>query len=167
MAAVASETFTATSAPIQYAAVSAFLGGPELEEYLAACRRILKALGARVREILEQAGVVVPEAHGAFYLFPDFSLHAERLAQRGIQTTGELCERLLEETGVAMLAGTDFGRAPGELLARLAYVDFDGGAALAGVAGQEPDAPIDEAFLRRYCGRVLEAAERIAGWLPK
>ncbi len=165
MAAVASETFTSTSAPIQYAAVTAFQGGRDLEEYLAVCRRILKALGARVREILEQAGVVVLEPRGAFYLFPDFSPQAESFAERGIHTSDELCERLLEETGVALLAGTDFGRAPGELLARLAYVDFDGGAALDGLAREDPGVSVDEGFLRRHCGRVLEAAELIAGWV--
>jgi aspartate aminotransferase len=167
MAAVASETFTSTSAPIQYAAVRAFQGGRDLDQYLAACRRILKALGARVREILERAGVVVLEPRGAFYLFPDFSPWAESFAERGIRTADELCERLLEETGVALLAGTDFGRAPSELLARLAYVDFDGSAALDGLKREDSDAPVDEAFLRRHCGRVLEAAERIADWVAE
>jgi len=44
MAAVASETFTATSAPIQFAAVKAFVGGPEIESYLSTSRKILSQL---------------------------------------------------------------------------------------------------------------------------
>ncbi|RME35196.1 MAG: aminotransferase class I/II-fold pyridoxal phosphate-dependent enzyme, partial [Deltaproteobacteria bacterium] len=48
MASVASETFTATSAPIQYAAVRAFAGGLRLERYLWNSRRILKALGDHI-----------------------------------------------------------------------------------------------------------------------
>ncbi len=33
---------------------------------------------------------------------------------------------MLEEAGVAMLPGIDFGHQPDELVARMAYVDFDG-----------------------------------------
>ena len=35
MAVVASESFTSTGAPIQYAAVRAFAGGPDIDDYLA------------------------------------------------------------------------------------------------------------------------------------
>ncbi|MBU3914035.1 aminotransferase class I/II-fold pyridoxal phosphate-dependent enzyme, partial [bacterium] len=45
MASIASETFTSTSAPIQYAAIRAFKGGVMLERYLAHSRRILSKLG--------------------------------------------------------------------------------------------------------------------------
>ena len=39
MAAVASETYTSVSAPIQYAAIQAFLCGAEIENYLMACKK--------------------------------------------------------------------------------------------------------------------------------
>jgi aspartate aminotransferase len=45
MAAIASETYTSVSAPIQYAAIAAFTGGPEIEAYLERCRSILRVLG--------------------------------------------------------------------------------------------------------------------------
>ena len=51
---------------------------------------------------------ILPPATG-FYLFPDFSPFTESLRRRGITTSGELCERLLEETGIAILSGSDFG----------------------------------------------------------
>ena len=44
MAAAASETYTATSAPIQFAAVRAYEGGMEIERYLKHSRRVLRAL---------------------------------------------------------------------------------------------------------------------------
>ena len=49
---------------------------------------------------------------------------------RGIATAESLCNRWLENTGVAILIGTDFGRPHGELSIRLAYVDFEGAAAI-------------------------------------
>ena len=46
-----------------------------------------------------------------------------------------MCRRLLEDTGVAILPGGDFGCSPEELTARLAYVDFNGKAAIEALEG--------------------------------
>jgi aspartate aminotransferase len=162
IASVASETYTSTSAPIQFAAITAFQGGIEIERYLARARRILGALGGAVTERLVRAGARVAPPDGAFYVFPDFGPLSERLRRRAIDTSDELCARLLEETGVAILPGAPFGRSPEELTARLAWVDFDGPKAMAAV---EAGAQIDPAFLDRHCGAVLEAVDRIAAWL--
>src|SRR5262245_3384368 len=72
MANVASETFTSVSAPIQYAAVTAFQQSEEIAAYLRDSRRILRALGLTVSRRLQQAGVDVDVPEGAFYVFPDF-----------------------------------------------------------------------------------------------
>jgi aspartate aminotransferase len=69
---------------------------------------------------------------------------------------------LLEETGVATLPGSVFGRPDDELTLRLSYVDFDGTRALAAV---REGAVVDDAFLEKYCGRVLEGITRMASWL--
>jgi len=164
MAAVASETFTSTSAPIQYAAVRAFQGGSGVECYLRWSRRILRALGRWVAARLQQAGVKVHKPQGAFYLFPDFCRGRERLAERGIRTSEQLCERLLLETGVAILPGSRFGRPEQELTARLAYVDFDGARALSAAQEIPAEVPLNGEFLRAYCPQVIEATERISEW---
>jgi aspartate aminotransferase len=57
MAFVASETYTSVSAPIQYAAIHAFRGGTEIEQYLRNTRRVLSGLGARACHILQTAGI--------------------------------------------------------------------------------------------------------------
>ncbi len=165
MAAVASETFTSTSAPIQFAAVRAFEEGPEIERYLERSRCILRALGRGLAARLKDARVQVVSPQGGFYLFPDFGAKADRLRARGITTSVELCERLLEETGVAILPGRDFGRPAEELTARLAYVNFDGRRALEAVEQLPPDTMLDDGFLRRYCGGALEAIDRLCDWL--
>lgn len=167
MTAVASETFTSTSAPIQYAAVRAFQGGLRIERYLWSSRRILRALGRWSAARLEADGVRVVPPVGAFYLFPDFSAHADALARRGIQTSDALAARLLAETGVALLPGSAFGRDPRELCARIAYVDFDGARALAAVEALGRDVPLDEAFLRAHAGPVMTAMETLGDWLRR
>ena len=165
MGAVASETFTAASAPIQHAAVEAFRGGADIDRYLAASRSVLGALGRRSAQILRAAGVRVHLPEGGFYIFPDLSPFAPALAARGITDSSTLCERLLAETGVASLPALPFGRPHEHLAARLSFVDFDGGRALEEHAGRSPDQELDDDFLERCCGDVLKAMELIASWL--
>ena len=76
-----------------------------------------------------------------------------------------LCERLLEDTGVAILPGHHFGRPAEELTARIAYVNFDGGAALQAAADVPTERPLDESFLRQYCGESVAGVERLCDWL--
>lgn len=165
MAVVASETFTSTSAPIQYAAITAFDGGPDIERYLNDSRQVLRMLGNHLWERLTGMGLQVTRPSGGFYLFPDFSPFRQALAARGITDSETLCQRLLEDSGVALLPGAAFGRPSEELTTRLAYVDFDGEQALAELA----KGPVDDAdpmgFLQRHCPRMLEAMDAIENWL--
>lgn len=165
MAVAASETYTSTSAPIQFAAVRAFEGGAELERYLSSSRRILRHLGRYMWRRLKAAGASVCEPTGAFYLFPDFSPLRERLSRRGIETGSDLCERLLEETGVASLPGAEFGRPDQELTLRLAYVDFDGARAIEAVEQAPREKELDRDFLELYCPNVVRALEGLCAWV--
>lgn len=166
MASVASETYTSTSAPIQYAAVRAFEGGTEIEDYLWRSRRILGALARHIYGRLQSAGVLVERPRGGFYIFPDFGPMRGALAERGITTAQVLCERLLEETGVAILPGTNFGRDDEELTARMAFVNFDGARALSAAANVMRQREIDDEFLRQYCWPTLSAIDALLRWLP-
>lgn len=166
MAVAASETYTSTSAPIQHAAVRAFRGGTEIEEYLAASRRILRILGRYCWKRLKNAGAQVNAPVGGFYLFPDFSPWRELLASRGIYTSGDLCEQLLSQTGVATLPGVEFGRPAEELTLRLAYVDFDGARALVACGDEYATRDLDEHFLELYCPNVVQAIAALLDWLP-
>jgi aspartate aminotransferase len=165
MAVVASETFTATSAPIQYAAVKAFQGGDELNNYLWKARLILQKLGSRFSCILQDAGISCYQPDGGFYLFPDFSSKREFLFSKGILSSNHLCERILIETGVAMLPGSAFGRPESELTARIAYVDFNGEAAMKAVSGTVEENNVDDDFLDKYCSNTVHAIQLVSDWL--
>lgn len=165
LAAVASETYTSVCAPVQHAAVEAFRGGPAVERYLTHARRILAALGRQCAARLAEAGLRVHHPQGAFYLFLDFTRLQPQLAAEGIDNGAALCNRTLEDAGVAILPGGAFARARGELTARLAYVDFDGAAALAASAELPADAPLPPDFTRRWCAPVLAGVERLADWV--
>ncbi len=164
MAAVASETFTSTSAPIQYAAVSAFADKPELDAYLLKCRTVLKALCHYAWKRLEDVGAEVIKPMGGFYLFPNFEPLREHLKNKGIEDGQQFCERLLEATGVACLPGHVFGRPLSELSMRIACVDFNGGQALTAV---DDSTAVDETFLRNYCTKVIKAIDLLCDFVSK
>jgi len=63
-------------------------------------------------------------------LFPDFSNYNDNLKSKNINNSEQLCEKLLEDAGVALLPGSAFGRPSNEFTARLAYVNFNGSEAL-------------------------------------
>lgn len=167
MAYVASETYTSTCAPIQYAAVRAFRGGTQIENYLTHARRILSALGQELWHRLKEAGVRVQAPEGAFYLFADFRPFARVLRREGIRTSEHLCEKLLEDTGVAVLPGSAFMRAQEEFTARIAYVNFDGARALLASEAIPLEKPLEGQFLQTHCADMLTAVDRIVEWLEK
>lgn len=164
LATVASETYTSVSAPIQHAAVRAFEGGEEIEDYLLQSRRILAALGRFIAGRLREVGAYVPDPEGAFYLFPDFGALSEKLRHRGIETSPLLCEAILDETGVALLPGSAFGRPADELTVRLSYVDFDGAKALKAAGGIPASEPLSTRFLETYCPNCTTAVQKLCEW---
>jgi len=164
VAAAASETFTTASAPIQFAAVTAYSGYGELADYLTDSRRLLSALGAWLAGRLRSAGIHCDPPQGAFYVVADFAELGPTLERRGIQSGVALCERLLDETGVAILPGSDFGLPASSLTARIAYVDFDGGRALTAVRAHGIDGSLDAQFLSEHCGNVVRAIDRLCEW---
>ncbi|MEQ9415429.1 MAG: aminotransferase class I/II-fold pyridoxal phosphate-dependent enzyme [Cyclobacteriaceae bacterium] len=160
MAVVASETFTATSAPIQYAAVKAFEFSPNIETYVNHSRFILQYIAQYVFRELASVGLTMPEPQGGFYLFPDFKQFKEKLNKRGITTSSQLCRAILEETGVALLPGVDFGQSPEELSARLSYVDFDGKKALDLMKKHGQINDMDE-----VAPNIVQACQQLKRWL--
>ena len=71
---VASETYSAVAAPIQFAAVEAYdIHNKDLETYKLNQARILKTIGEWTYERLHQHDVRVHKPVAGFYVFPDFS----------------------------------------------------------------------------------------------
>ncbi len=165
IAVAASETFTSTSAPIQYAAIKAYEPGNELQQYITDTRRVLERVGLYVHAQLVEAKLKVSAPDGGFYLLPSFEHHKQKLNGRGILTSDQLSSRLLAETGVAALPGSDFGLPEEFLCLRIAYVDFDGTKALNEAAKIATSDPLPDVFMTRHAPRIVEATRRIVQWL--
>ena len=130
--ALVSETFSCTSAPIQYAAIPAFAEYEKLRQEVEHCVAIHRAATKGMWQTLLGIGLNCPEPEGAFYLFPDFEPFREQLASRNIRTSNDLATRLLEDAKVAVLPGAAFYMLPGHLSVRLSPVDYNGNALQAG-----------------------------------
>ena len=165
MAICASETFTSTSAPIQYAAVSAFSENPEIDKYLNQARLCLAAVGRYTYAKLTEISLFMPEPEGGFYLMPDFEKFREGIERRNLPTDRELCQALLDEAGVALLPGTDFGCRQGTYRARLSYVDFDGEKVLQACAALPDGQAPDRAFVEQHCPKIVAGIKAMKSWL--
>ncbi len=109
---VAQNVFLSSSTPAQYAALAAFQ--PETLVILEARRCIFQERRDSLLPALQKLGfdiLVTPQ--GAFYLYANCS----RLSE----DSEELCRRLLEEAGVAVTPGKDFGYHEPAHYVRFAY----------------------------------------------
>jgi aspartate aminotransferase len=162
---IASETYSCAPLPVQMAACEAYQWNSATRDYLAHQRRVLSHLGQITARRLIQAGVNLHMPTGGFYLFPDFTPFANRLHRAGIRDSQALCLRLLSDTGVALLPGDAFGMPPEHLCARLAYVDFDGGQALAVSRELRLERRFDDSLGQVLFPKILRGTQRITQWL--
>ncbi|MEM7800127.1 MAG: aminotransferase class I/II-fold pyridoxal phosphate-dependent enzyme [Chloroflexota bacterium] len=124
---IASEIWSCPTAPIQYAALSAYSGDSEIEAYIADCAVIHTARTQHLWGWLRELGIRCPEPQGGFYLTPDFERWREPLAKKGVTTSAELAAYLLEEHHIATLPTSVFGMPAEALSLRLAtsYIDME------------------------------------------
>ncbi|KAE9116429.1 hypothetical protein PF010_g8957 [Phytophthora fragariae] len=168
MLVMASETYTSVASPIQHAARRAFvLDCVELATYKRKCQKTLQIIGRWFAYQLQKMDVEVQVPEAGFYLFPCFRRHRKALVLRGISTDEQLCAQLLQDTGVAILPGSAFGRSPGELFARLAFVDFKGDLALYLIESMQDDPSLEaiEGFIQSVCPNLDIAMRKLAAWM--
>ena len=77
------------------------------------------------------------------------------------KTSSELCEAILNETGVAMLPGSDFGFNSKKMLARLSYTDFDGDFFLKNISSGKK---LDDDLVKKYAPNVVEGTHKLVEW---
>ena len=149
---LASETFSAVSAPIQFAAIQAYEG--DHSNFIKASKEILKAVGNYVFDNLSSNNILINKPQGGFYLMPEF-LNAK------FNTSSEMCKVILEKTGVALLPGSDFGFDQKKMLARLSFTDFEGDSFM---KEYEKSYKIDNESIKKLAPRVVEGVNRLKKW---
>ena len=149
---LASETFSAVSAPIQYAAIKAYEN--DHSNYINKSRNILNAVGNYVYENLRSNKVLIDKPQGGFYLMPEF-------LTKKFNSSSEMCEDILKDTGVALLPGSDFGFDQNKMLARLSFTDFDGKKFMEQVKDNQK---IDNNHIEKCAPKIIEGVDRLKKW---
>ena len=149
---LASETFSSVSAPIQYAAIAAYNNNHN--EYINDSRSILKAVGEYVFENLKSNTISINKPQGGFYLMPEF------LTQK-FSTSEEMCSNILNETGVALLPGSDFGFSKERMITRLSFTDFNGGEFMQNIKKTKK---IDINSISKFAPKIIEGTKKLKLW---
>jgi aspartate aminotransferase len=149
---LASETFSAVSAPIQYASIKAY--EHDHMEYIKHSREILKIVGSYVYENLKSNKILINKPQGGFYLMPEF-------LNNKFKTSSEMCDDILNKTGVALLPGSDFGFKNDKMLARLSFTDFDGATIMKKISNNKS---IDKNLVIELCPKIVEGTLKLKNW---
>lgn len=164
---IAGSIWSCVTAPVQYAALVAYSGDPDVEEYINLCTQLHCIRTRYLFDTLVELGVPCVEPTGAFYVFPSFKKWKDPLARRGVYTDEELALYLLENYELATLPGTAFNCAPENLCLRLSssYIDAgtdEKGANLIDAFKQDSDAG---RFIENYHPRLRQVAVRLADFV--
>ncbi len=150
---LASETFTSVSAPIQYAAILAF--NDHQTEYLNKSKNILKTLGNYVYENLSSNNVLIIKPQGGFYLMPEF-------INKKFNSSEEMCNDILNKTGVATLPGSDFGFPSKKMLARISFTDFNGEEFMKNISSDER---IEDNKINKFAPKLVQGTKKLKDWV--
>ena len=149
---LASETFSAVSAPIQYAAIKAYEN--DHSNYINKSKNILYAVGNYVYENLKSNKILINKPQGGFYLMPEF-------LNKKFNSSSEMCDNILNDTGVALLPGSDFGFDQTKMLARLSFTDFDGQEFMKKIEGNQR---INKGHIENFAPKIIEGVDKLKKW---
>ena len=149
---LASETFSAVSAPIQYAAIKAYEN--DHSNYINKSKNILSAVGNYVYENLKSNKILINKPQGGFYLMPEF-------LNKKFKSSSQMCDSILNNTGVALLPGSDFGFDKNKMLARLSFTDFDGQEFMNKI---EDNQKIENDHIANLAPKIIEGVDKLKKW---
>jgi aspartate aminotransferase len=152
---LASESYSTVNTPSQYAAVEAYKG--DYKDYKLKVIKILNSVGNYVYNNLKSNKILIIPPQGAFYLMPEF-------LNNKYKNSSELCEAILNETGVAMLPASEFGFNQNRMLTRLSYTDFNGDMFLRNVSN---DDLVSNQMIEKYAPNVVEGVKKLSKWAKK
>lgn len=107
--AVGSEVWSCLPSPLAAVARVAFDEPEEIRAHVEASRRVHETVARLAFEAVIDAGARCRPPQAAFYLYPDLTVHADRLASQGITSGSDLANALLDRFDIAVLEGRAFG----------------------------------------------------------
>jgi len=164
---IASSIWSCVTAPVQYAALVAYSGDSEIEEYIELCTTVHGIRTRYLYDVLVELNILCVKPTGAFYVFPTFKKWAEPLAARGVHNSDDLAMYLLENYELATLPGTAFNCMPENLCLRLSssYIDAGKDKKADKILKAFKKDPDPERFIENHHPRMHKIAERFADFI--
>jgi aspartate aminotransferase len=78
------------------------------------------------------------------------------------KTSQEMCEDLLNSTGVVLLPGSDFGIPKDKMFARLSFTDFNGENFIKNISNNKN---INLDIISKFAPKVVEGTKRLKEWV--
>jgi aspartate aminotransferase len=156
--------YTATSAPIQYAAVLGFEISKEMDEYFEITRNIHQIMGEVTYNLITQInGIKATKPEATFYLLADFNSYSMDLQKVKISTSQKLSESLIiHPYHTAIVGGDSLVLERTDYSARIAFVDYDGVKAYASYQNDKPKTKLDrEEFVIKHAPKIIGGIKMI------
>ena len=164
---IASETWSTSSGPIQYAAISAYREDPDITAYMHECAQIHAIRTQHIWSWLVEFGIPCAQPDGGFYMLPNFERWREPLAARGVYTSSDLTTYLLEKYQIVTLPGIAFGLPPQDLSVRLAssYLDMENEQKADAILAAYRDNPDAQHLMEQHHPATGEAIRRFGQFM--
>ena len=76
-------------------------------------------------------------------------------------SSSEMCDKILNNTGVALLPGSDFGFDKKKMLVRLSFTDFDGQEFMNKIKVNQK---IDKNQIVKFAPKIVEGVDKLKKW---
>jgi aspartate/methionine/tyrosine aminotransferase len=163
---IAANVWSCVSSPVQYAALVAYSGDTEIEEYVGCCSSMHAIRTRYLYDLMVSFGIPCVEPAGAFYIFPCFDDWEGALEAKGITNDHELAFYLLDKYEIAALPGSEFN-AVRKFCLRISssFIDLatdEKADALVAAFCEDPD---PERFIQNHHPRLQKVAERFGEFM--
>jgi len=160
--------YTATSTPIQHAAIAGFQESREMDEYFEITRRIHQIMGDYTYRTLNGIeGVKTTKPEATFYLLANFNSYSDYFLENKISNSQKFSESLIRHPyHTALVGGDSLVLERTDFSARIAFVDYDGKKAMKNYIDNSPKTSSDRIeFVKDNAPKVVDGLAMIQRYL--
>ena len=160
--------YTATSTPIQHAAIAGFQESREMDEYFEITRSIHHIMGDYTYQALNKIeGVKTTKPESTFYLLANFNAYSDYFLANKISNSQKFSESLIQHPyHTALVGGDSLVLERTDFSARIAFVDYDGQRAMKNYADNPPKTSLDRIeFVKDNAPKIVDGIAMIKRYL--
>jgi aspartate aminotransferase len=160
--------YTATSTPIQYAAIAGFQESREMDEYLEIARKIHQIMGDYTYQTLNKIeGVKTTKPESTFYLLANFNAYSDYFLANKISNSQKFSESLIQHPyHTALVGGDSLVLERTDFSARIAFVDYDGKRAMKNYVDSPPKTSSERIeFVKNNAPKIVDGLAMIQRYL--